>query len=261
MSIIIEEPKKPYSAWIFFGKELGNRPDLQGLDLARRAKKLQEEWYALSPEQRQRYEQRAQEAKAKYDQDLAEYNRIKNAYGDNGHKRKADSGFEVCRDEERTKYLKRMAQNLWSHRDSGDTEVVCGDCKWRAHAAVLAAASPALKAMVSTTMKESNERRIEFLDVEPDGVKAMLEFLHTGTLPQDADALSALKLAHMYEIPELLTCCIDAVIDSVSCSNVAFIMRTLRAFRDDEKIGQLYDTVRVAVAEDDSLLDAIVDCL
>lgn len=253
MSIIIEAPRKPPSAWILFGKERGGMEDFKGLDLCGRAARLQTLWNALAPEQRKIYEQRAEEAKAKYDTEIAEYIRLKNAHG--VKRASEDCGDEAC------KYLKRMGQNLWSHRDSGDTEVVCGDRKWRAHAAVLAAASPALKAMVSTGMKESNERRIDFVDAEPDGVKAMLEFLHTGVLPQDADALSALKLAHMYEIPELLACCSDALPGTISCNNVAVIMRALRAFKNDEEIGYLYDHVKEIVAQDDSLLDAIVDCL
>merc|ERR550537_1094120 len=115
--------------------------------------------------------------------------------------------------------------------------------------------------MVSTGMRESNERRIDFVDAEPNGVQAMLEFLYTSMLPQDADVLSALTLAHMYEIPELLARCSHVLPKTVSCSNVADIMRTLRGFKSDEKIGYLYYHVKDVVAQDDSLLDAVMDCL
>merc|ERR1719272_1834829 len=54
-----KEPKKPATAWILFGKEKGGAEEFKGLDLAARAKKLQELWQSIPPEEKKSFEGRA----------------------------------------------------------------------------------------------------------------------------------------------------------------------------------------------------------
>eukprot|EP00746_Dinoflagellata_sp_MGD_P162832 gnl/MRDRNA2_/MRDRNA2_90560_c0_seq1.p1 gnl/MRDRNA2_/MRDRNA2_90560_c0~~gnl/MRDRNA2_/MRDRNA2_90560_c0_seq1.p1 ORF type:complete len:1266 (-),score=449.97 gnl/MRDRNA2_/MRDRNA2_90560_c0_seq1:43-3840(-) len=68
-----KEPKKPVSAWIMFGKEKGNDPSFQGLDLAVRAKKLQVLWNDLPKEEKDVFDKKAAADKERYDQEMAEY--------------------------------------------------------------------------------------------------------------------------------------------------------------------------------------------
>jgi hypothetical protein len=73
-----------------------------------------------------------------------------------------------------------------------------------AHALVLSCASPVLRAMVSSRMREGNERKIEVHDSSEAAVKLFLELVYTGGSSADPlrvlDALSALDLAHRWEV-------------------------------------------------------------
>ena len=73
-----------------------------------------------------------------------------------------------------------------------------------AHALVLSCASPVLRAMVSSRMREGNERKIEVRDSSEAAVKLFLELVYTGGSSADPlpvpDALAALDLAHRWEV-------------------------------------------------------------
>ena len=72
-----------------------------------------------------------------------------------------------------------------------------------AHALILSCASRVLRAMLSTRMREGNERKIEVGESEA-AVKLFLELLYTGGSSVDpltaADALAALDLAHRWDV-------------------------------------------------------------
>lgn len=73
-----------------------------------------------------------------------------------------------------------------------------------AHALVLSCASPVLRAMVSSRMREGNERKIEVGDSSEAAVKLFLELVYTGGTSVDsltaADTLAALDLAHRWQV-------------------------------------------------------------
>jgi len=66
-----QEPKRPPSAYFLFVAE--KRPTLSGLNMSDTAKKINELWSALTPEEKKEYEDKAADRKAKYEKDLAEY--------------------------------------------------------------------------------------------------------------------------------------------------------------------------------------------
>ena len=72
-----------------------------------------------------------------------------------------------------------------------------------AHALVLSCASPVLRAMVSSRMREGTERKIE-VDESVAAVKLFLELVYTGGSSADPlpvpDALAALDLAHRWDV-------------------------------------------------------------
>jgi len=66
-----KEPKRPQSAYFFFAAE--KRSTLSGKTFAESAKEINNMWSALSPEEKKVYEDRYEDAKAKYDEEMKEY--------------------------------------------------------------------------------------------------------------------------------------------------------------------------------------------
>jgi len=66
-----KEPKRPQSAYFFFAAE--KRPSVAGKSFAESAKEINTLWGALTPEEKKVYEDRYEEAKGKYDEEVKEY--------------------------------------------------------------------------------------------------------------------------------------------------------------------------------------------
>lgn len=93
-----------------------------------------------------------------------------------------------------------LGDRLWKQRKFTDFIVKCGE-EIPCHRAVLAEASPVLAAALESAMRESQDRQLEVKDVEPSAMKAMLQFIYTGTVNADAAVLaSVLILADRYDV-------------------------------------------------------------
>lgn len=160
-------------------------------------------------------------------------------------------------------FLRRMMQTLWSQRHFGDLEIVCADHTTRVHGAVLAAASPALAAMVQGGLKESTEHRIVFPEKEWCDVQVVLQFIYTGVITAnvhaDADMLSVFELAHMYGIVELAELCGRALVLRVNKENVACILRKLRGLKESQGVAQLFEAVKDKARRSPALINAVLD--
>ncbi|CAK0839602.1 unnamed protein product [Prorocentrum cordatum] len=69
----------------------------------------------------------------------------------------------------------QLTKKLWTDRLFTDMEVVCGERRFAAHRAVLAAASPVFAAMLSSGMHESQVCEISIGDADERAVQDALE--------------------------------------------------------------------------------------
>lgn len=97
-----------------------------------------------------------------------------------------------------------------------------------AHQALLSQASPVLDAMLSSGMREGQEKCIELKDISSTAMSFLLELLYTGSTCAEVDvrtALAALDLAHRWQI--------DGVVSMIS--------RALEGLLADDNFGIVAD--------------------
>eukprot|EP00913_Durusdinium_trenchii_P035030 g32770.t1 len=88
-------------------------------------------------------------------------------------------------------------------KDSHDLTIEAADGSVTAHAQMLKEASPVIRAMLASPMKERHNQRIEVKDTPSSGVSLFLEILYTCSTQGDPDyktALHALDLAHRWQV-------------------------------------------------------------
>ncbi|KAL6030100.1 hypothetical protein STEG23_037764 [Scotinomys teguina] len=94
--------------------------------------------------------------------------------------------------------------------------------EFRAHKAILAARSPVFRATFEHDMVESKRNRVEIHDLEPQVVKAMLNFIYTGKAPDlDSMADANLAAADKYGLESLKVMCEDALCRDLSVENAS----------------------------------------
>ncbi|KAL6093491.1 hypothetical protein STEG23_030053 [Scotinomys teguina] len=111
---------------------------------------------------------------------------------------------------------------LWENSLFTDCCLVVAGQEFRAHKAILAARSPVFRAMFEHDMVEKKKNRVEIHDLDPQVVKAMMDFIYTGKAPDlvsVADAL--LAAADMYKLERLKVMCEDALCRELSVENAA----------------------------------------
>lgn len=114
-----------------------------------------------------------------------------------------------------------------------------------AHDLVLVAASPVLKAMLESTMKEGSSKRISVKDSSGSGARLFVDMLYTSSTRDDPDyktVLVALDLAHRWQVdrivpvlagmlPEMLT--VDsfvAIAEAAMLKGLESLQRACRTF-------------------------------
>ena len=87
-----------------------------------------------------------------------------------------------------------------------------GDERILAHSLVLASRSPVVLAMLSSTMRENQERLIEIPDLDVAAGEELVSFLYTGELDRamlrtDESAPALLQAARRYDVPAVVEKC------------------------------------------------------
>eukprot|EP00929_Paragymnodinium_shiwhaense_P003140 TRINITY_DN103562_c0_g1_i1.p1 TRINITY_DN103562_c0_g1~~TRINITY_DN103562_c0_g1_i1.p1 ORF type:complete len:379 (+),score=25.96 TRINITY_DN103562_c0_g1_i1:82-1218(+) len=121
---------------------------------------------------------------------------------------------------------------LWETKTFPDVEIVCESRRFEAHRAVLALASPVLSTMLSAGMREQREGEIR-MDERPELIEHLLRYIYTGQLPSTQVAPSLLRIAHRYEMQDLVRRCCNEMIASLSEATVLTVRDTLLPLKDD----------------------------
>ena len=154
--------------------------------------------------------------------------------------------------------------------ESSDGEVT-------AHDQILVLASPVLKAMLETAMKEGTSRRIQVKDSSSSGISLFLDLLYTSSTREDPDhntMLVALDLAHRWNVHGVVqTLCVAlrdmidaesfvAIAEAAALKGLQSLERACASFgAADEKVqnmlkkGSLPAAVRKMLGEADETVD------
>merc|ERR1711884_943042 len=127
-----------------------------------------------------------------------------------------------------------------------DTAVECARHSWKAHRAVLAAASPVFHRMLSSDCVEGTTGNITISGADPAAVEELLKFIYTGSVPsfdsdRCVDPVALLALALAYDVVDLTKpCCVQVLSHRlVDATNVVHLIRLLRGHVD--MAGELRD--------------------
>ena len=105
---------------------------------------------------------------------------------------------------------------------SHDLTIEASDSEVTAHTHMLMEASPVVRAMLGSTMREGKSQRIQLHDTGSSAVTLFLEALYTSSLLSDPDyknALSALDLAHRWQVEVLVSMLADLVAEMITEDN------------------------------------------
>eukprot|EP01084_Bolivina_argentea_P088815 160349_1 len=123
----------------------------------------------------------------------------------------------------------------------------------KASSIILRASSNVFDRILSTNMREKEEKRIEICAKDVKDVKDLLYFMTTNKLKSDGNALNIIELAHYYEMDGLFWKCVNKMLNNISIDNFA---RTINTF-DKYEIKKGYSVlVDFAKKNKDELEDA-----
>lgn len=125
-------------------------------------------------------------------------------------------------------HLDHLSQHLWASREDGDFTISCGGKELRAHRSVLAAASPAFQAMISSDMLEGRTQSLAIPDAEIRDVQSMLQFIYTGELDKDSNVCGIVRVADKYGIDGLVELCCSRILADFGSDTAVEAVRALR---------------------------------
>lgn len=130
-----------------------------------------------------------------------------------------------------------------------DLELRCAEQTFPAHKCVLSARSEVFDAMLQSDMLERRTGSVEIADMEPEVLKAFLQYLYTSTLPElDADMASRLyEASDKYSVCALRRRCSEFLARNLSVDNACAVL----ALADIHSDGTLRECATTYVVEMD----------
>merc|ERR1711879_611522 len=119
-----------------------------------------------------------------------------------------------------------MWERLHADTSTHDVALATADGDVTAHSLVLTHASPVLAAMLSSTMSEGSQKRINITDASGKGTSFFLDLLYAGSSESDIsypDALVALDLSHRWQALVAVNILVRALTSMVSDESFAEI--------------------------------------
>ena len=102
-----------------------------------------------------------------------------------------------------------------------DVAIQCGNKEFKAHKAVLASQSPVLRKMFEVDMQEKRSNVIKVLDIEPEVMGDLLDYMYTGDAPHLSSLTQELlNASNKYELPRLFALCENELKKKLKVSTV-----------------------------------------
>jgi len=134
----------------------------------------------------------------------------------------------------------------------------------RCHRAVLSAASPVFKGMMSGDWEESMQT-LERLDVSAKDMSLLLEYIYVGYIPIEVDCTTLMRLAEFgdyYQLPGLIDQCASRIPPSVHEGNVVEVLSSLSVLsQTNSKLETVLYSVMEGVKTDSRLLYVVCTSL
>lgn len=115
-------------------------------------------------------------------------------------------------------------KELWTTKDFADFSVVGGgsaNCKlFRVHKIVLTTQSPVLATLLKIDMKEKQLGQLKIDDFSAEVVEEMLQFLYTGEVKDEKNAMDLYAIAGKYEISHLKEETEQMILRNIDITNV-----------------------------------------
>ena len=101
-----------------------------------------------------------------------------------------------------------------------DVKVKCGDASFECSKFMLTSMSPVFRSMFEANMIESQTNVIEIVDLQPEVLAEMLQYIHTGLIPNVRNfPQDLLVAADRYQLERLKSSCQEILIDSLDVEN------------------------------------------
>ncbi|XP_057339511.1 speckle-type POZ protein-like [Microplitis mediator] len=116
-------------------------------------------------------------------------------------------------------------EDLYKSKLGSDIELIVQKKKFQAHKLVLMVRSPVFRAMLTTDMRENNEKTVTIKDIDSEVLKSMLEFIYTDKVSDlDDVAEQLLEAADKYQIHTLKEICTKSLCKSVTIDNASRLL-------------------------------------
>jgi hypothetical protein len=124
-----------------------------------------------------------------------------------------------------------VLETMWHDRKFADMCIMAEEgYEIPCHRCVLASQSPVLGAMLSSEMLEGSQKKVSLHNVVLDDASMFVEYLYTNRLSATMSPLTAsvlLQLGDMYQIPDLVDKCADALQSSLTKDCVGLVVHSL----------------------------------
>jgi hypothetical protein len=134
---------------------------------------------------------------------------------------KEQESIKPAEEKHKESLAKDVGQLLGDERTS-DYVVECQGKQFACHRAVLAARSSTFANGLSSSMMEGVQEKWVVKDAKSAAVEAMITFMYTGGIPEEAvkeNPVELLGLATKYHLPELAEACREAVVVALTPDN------------------------------------------
>eukprot|EP01083_Nonionella_stella_P173776 600492_1 len=135
----------------------------------------------------------------------------------------------------------KKRRKLNDNKNTNSVEIVqglgCHEIKYSS--IILRSASKVFDRMLSTDMKEKQEKRIEIEAKSLDDVKDLTHFMSTNTLRDGSNALNMIELAHYYQMERLFRECVCRLVQNVSITNFVATIQVFDRYQVDEGYDKL----------------------
>ena len=122
-----------------------------------------------------------------------------------------DETYDLC----------KGAYSLYKSEALTDTIIKCTDKEFKVHRVILASCSPVFRAMLESDMREKQSGVVEVPDITPEAMSDVVAYLYTGTAPNLTTlANELLQAAEKYQLPRLLTICVNELGDNIKEATV-----------------------------------------
>lgn len=146
---------------------------------------------------------------------------------------------------------------LWSEREFTDAVIVTATGSIPVHRAILGCCPP-LRAALMGGFQESHSCQLTLDDVSHASVEAFLQFLYTGSLPEEIDSVEVLQLAHRYDHKDLIEICAGKAVNAVGSCSVRGVVQALRLLKDDPGVSPAWQRLSEKISSSGELREALM---